>query len=102
VPRGVSGLRTIRSAVPLGAATSSSTIAATIRDRSGHVEPKAAAPCAPVVPPSVETSTSPRSGGMSASVRASWTSMPVPAASPPVEPSRWAMTAMICRDVPGR
>ena len=53
-------------------------------------------------PPSVETSTSPRSGGMSASVRASWTRRPVPAASPPVEPSRWAMTAMICRERPGR
>ena len=103
VPRGVSGRTAIRSAVPSGAATESSTIAATTWSDCGHVSSKWIAPWPPVVPASVETNTRPRSRVDPASSCASSSITPVLeslSSAPLPTPSRCAITAITCGLVP--
>ena len=77
MPRGVSGRTTRRSCVPSGAATLSITIAATIRDRSSHVEPNSAAPCPRLSPRRSRRARARDRRGMSDERRGrSWTRMP--------------------------
>ena len=69
VPRGTSVRVSSRSVAPSAPAIESIVIAETIWSDSGQVRAKWSAPWEPVVPPSVETSTTPRRSFSGASAR---------------------------------
>ena len=105
VPLVVSGLITIRIGVPSGAATESSTMADTTRPAKRECSAKYAAPCPPVVPPSVDRNSSPCSGLVDRSSLASSSITPTEEAlsSAPVPTPSWcATTAIRSGSRPGR
>ncbi len=101
VPRGDWLRSSSRSRDPSGPAIDSMVTAATIRPASGQLVARSAAPWPPLVPPSEDTSTTPRRSLSGASTRPSSISIAEPATGWAPTPSRRASTAMMPGCVPG-